>query len=90
MSILHRNYQDPHPPYRTPMALGEPFTADPVPEAFTEAMRHRSGEGFQVGWPGSADRPTVDTGLHLQYDRAADCLEAKHRVELRVYLSSVS
>jgi len=29
---LHVNYWDPHTPYRVPMAYGEPFANDPLPE----------------------------------------------------------
>jgi arylsulfatase A-like enzyme len=43
--FLHVNYWDPHTPYRTPEAFGNPFEDDPLPEWLTEEVR-------QMGWDG--------------------------------------
>ena len=36
--FLHINYWDPHTPYRVPVAYGEPFAADPLPDWLTEEV----------------------------------------------------
>jgi len=43
--FLHVNYWDPHTPYRTPEAFGNPFEDDPLPAWLTEEVR-------QMGWDG--------------------------------------
>ncbi|HEY65227.1 MAG TPA: sulfatase [Caldilineae bacterium] len=52
--FLHVNYWDPHTPYRTPEAFGNPFEDDPLPEWLTEEVRQRAWEGFG---PHSAQEP---------------------------------
>ncbi len=52
--FLHINYWDPHTPYRTPEAFGNPFQDDPLPDWLTEEVRQRSWEGFG---PHSAQEP---------------------------------
>lgn len=37
--FLHVNYWDPHTPYRTPEAFGNPFADDPLPDWLTEDVR---------------------------------------------------
>ncbi len=37
--FLHVHLWDPHTPYRTPAAFGDPFTDDPVPPWLTEEVR---------------------------------------------------
>ena len=37
--FLHVHLWDPHTPYRTPAAFGDPFAGDPVPEWLTEEVR---------------------------------------------------
>ena len=37
--FLHVNFWDPHTPYRTPEAYGEPFADDPTPAWLTEEVR---------------------------------------------------
>jgi choline-sulfatase len=37
--FLHVHMWDPHTPYRTPAAFGDPFSGDPVPEWLTEEVR---------------------------------------------------
>ncbi len=44
--FLHVNYWDPHTPYRTPPAFGDPFAGDPLPAWLTEEVRRRGWEGF--------------------------------------------
>ncbi len=36
--FLHINYWDPHTPYRVPVAYGEPFAHDPLPDWLTEEV----------------------------------------------------
>jgi choline-sulfatase len=43
--FLHVNYWDPHTPYRTPDAFGNPFEDERLPEWLTEEVR-------QMGWDG--------------------------------------
>ena len=52
--FLHINYWDPHTPYRTPEAFGNPFQDDPLPGWLTEEVRRRAWEGFG---PHSAQEP---------------------------------
>lgn len=44
--FLHVNYWDPHTPYRTPDAFGNPFVDDPLPDWLTEETRQRMWDGF--------------------------------------------
>ncbi len=44
--FLHVNYWDPHTPYRTPEAFGNPFENDPIPAWMTEDMWQRSWDGY--------------------------------------------
>jgi len=44
--FLHVNYWDPHTPYRTPAAFGNPFADDPLPAWLTEEVRLCGWEGF--------------------------------------------
>lgn len=45
--FLHINYWDPHAPYRSPEAFGNPFADEPLPDWFTEETldRHRQMVG---------------------------------------------
>jgi choline-sulfatase len=61
--FLHVNYWDPHTPYRTPEAFGNPFADDPLPAWLTEEVRQRGWDGFGPhspqqphGWGAEADR----------------------------------
>lgn len=49
--FLHVNFWDPHTPYRTPEAFGDPFKDDPLPAWLTEEVRQRHWES---GGPHSA------------------------------------
>ncbi len=44
--FLHVNYWDPHTPYRTPDAYGNPFAADPLPAHYTQAFLDRCLKGY--------------------------------------------
>ena len=44
--FLHVNYWDPHIPYRTPDAYGNPFENDPLPEWMTEEVWRWGWDGF--------------------------------------------
>ncbi len=44
--FLHVNYWDPHTPYRTPTAFGNPFRADPLPAWLTEEVRRQAWAGY--------------------------------------------
>ncbi len=50
--FLHVNYWDPHTPYRTPAAFGNPFENDP-----SARLDHRRGSPALLGWVWSAQRP---------------------------------
>lgn len=52
--FLHLNFWDPHTPYRTPEAYGNPFADDPPPGWLTEEMRQAHYEGYG---PHSAQEP---------------------------------
>lgn len=52
--FLHVNYWDPHTPYRTPGAFGNPFAGEPLPAWLTDAVWQRCWEGFG---PHSAQEP---------------------------------
>lgn len=44
--FLHLNYWDPHTPYRTPKAYGNPFADDPLPDFYTQEMLDRCLESY--------------------------------------------
>ena len=44
--FLHVNLWDPHTPYRTPEAFGNPFENEPLPSWLTEDVRQRGWNGF--------------------------------------------
>ena len=45
--FMHLNFWDPHTPYRTPAAFGNPFQNDPAPDWLTDEMiaQHRASFG---------------------------------------------
>jgi arylsulfatase A-like enzyme len=63
--FLHINYWDPHTPYRTPPAFGNPFQDDPLPPWLTEEVRQRGWDGFG---PHSPQEP-YGWGPELFYQR---------------------
>ena len=44
--FLHVNYWDPHTPFRTPEAFGNPFADDPLPDWLTDDLWQCLWEGF--------------------------------------------
>ncbi len=52
--FLHVNVWDPHTPYRTPEAYGNPFEHDPLPAWMTEDLRQKAWDSFG---PHSAQEP---------------------------------
>jgi arylsulfatase A-like enzyme len=44
--FLHVNLWDPHTPYRTPDAFGDPFADDPLPAWLTEEVRQACWQGY--------------------------------------------
>jgi arylsulfatase A-like enzyme len=44
--FLHVNFWDPHTPYRTPAAEGDPFAGDPLPGWYDESVRAAHWAGF--------------------------------------------
>jgi len=73
--FLHINYWDPHTPYRTPQAFGNPFEGDPLPEWFTEEMWQKSWEGYG---PHSPQEPHDYGGekLNHRYPRTPDQIDS--------------
>jgi arylsulfatase A-like enzyme len=64
--FLHVNFWDPHTPYRTPEAYGNPFSDDPPPEWLTEEIRREHWESYgpmsaqevgNKGWRRGPGRP---------------------------------
>ena len=43
--FLHVNFWDPHTPYRTPDAYGNPFADEPLPDWLTEQVRQQHWQG---------------------------------------------
>jgi arylsulfatase A-like enzyme len=77
--FLHVNYWDPHTPYRTPLAFGNPFTDDLLPNWLTEEVRQRGWDGFgphspqePYGWGGET--------FYQQYPRIPAQLDAMQAV----------
>ena len=62
--FFHVNFWDPHTPYRTPAAYGEPFADAPLPAWLTEEVRQRHWEGAGPHSareiPGFVDQPYGD------------------------------
>lgn len=52
--FLHVNFWDPHTPYRTPEAHGNPFANEPLPAWLTEDVRQQAYAGYG---PHSAQEP---------------------------------
>jgi arylsulfatase A-like enzyme len=78
--FLHVNYWDPHTPYRTPEAFGNPFETHPLPDWLTEEVRQRGWDGFGPhspqephGWGGEA--------THLHHPRVPAQLDSMEAVK---------
>lgn len=82
--FLHVNYWDPHTPYRTPDAFGNPFEDDPLPAWLTEAVRWRGWQGFG---PHSPQEPHAfgveewDATVHVPYPRFPAQLDSMDSVK---------
>lgn len=55
--LLHVNYWDPHTPYRSPKAFGNPFADDPPPAWYTDEIRRRHCAGWGVHSAGEVVPP---------------------------------
>lgn len=84
--FLHVNLWDPHTPYRTPAAFGDPFADEPLPAWLTEEVRaaHWAGYGPHSAREviGFTDDPTV-YGVPYDYPRqprAIDSMDAVRRM----------
>lgn len=77
--FLHVNLWDPHTPYRTPAAFGNPFAQDPLPAWLTDEVRqaHWAGGGPHSAReiPGYADNDTFGKRFPRQPTQA-DGMEA--------------
>jgi len=75
--MLHVNFWDPHTPYRTPEAFGNPFADDPAPAWYTEELRARHWESFGPRTPREptgryGDAPPTSEQFPRVPDRIAD------------------
>jgi arylsulfatase A-like enzyme len=77
--FLHVNYWDPHTPYRTPEAFGNPFANEPLPGWFTEEMWHSCWEGFG---PHSPQEPHDYGGekVNHRFPRVPDQIDSMEKV----------
>jgi len=71
--FLHVNLWDPHNPYRTPEAYGNPFADDPLPAWLTEEVRAEH-------WKGIGPESAQDTAEFQEVAR--DNLEKPHSWEM--------
>lgn len=67
--VLHVNLWDPHTPYRTPEAFGNPFTGEPIEPWYTEELRARQWASFG---PGSPQEPGGQMGAPAGHARQPD------------------
>ena len=78
--FLHVNYWDPHTPYRTPAAFGNPFAGDPPPAWLTDEVWRRSWDGFGPHSPqepfGFADETVWSETLYRQYPGNPDQIDS--------------
>ncbi|MCA9970918.1 MAG: sulfatase-like hydrolase/transferase [Anaerolineales bacterium] len=72
--FLHVNLWDPHTPFRTPAAFGEPFAGQPLPAWFTAEMWQRAWDGFG---PHSPREPNWFFGpLEARFPRQPDQIDS--------------
>ncbi len=78
--FLHVNYWDPHTPYRTPTAFGNPFADDPPPAWLTDEVWQRAWNGFGPHSPqepfGFADETLWHETAHRQYPGNPDQIDS--------------
>jgi len=67
--MLHVNVWDPHTPYRSPEAFGNPFADEPMESWYTEELRQRQWNGFG---PGGPQEPGGGYGKKFSRDRMPD------------------
>jgi choline-sulfatase len=75
--FMHVNVWDPHTPYRTPAAFGDPFSNEPLPGWVTKAVLERSMQGFG---PHSALEPNGYGAEKMDYPRAPYPIDSMERV----------
>ena len=78
--FLHVNYWDPHTPYRTPEAFGNPFENEPLAPWLSEAVRQRGWEGFGPHSPQEPHGWGAETD-HLSYPRVPAQLDSMRAVK---------
>ncbi len=72
--FLHVNLWDPHTPFRTPAAFGNPFAGEPLPEWFSEEMWRRAWAGFG---PHSPQEPNWLWGkVNERFPRQPDAIDS--------------
>ena len=78
--FLHVNYWDPHTPYRTPEAFGNPFEDDPLPAWLTEEVREKGWNGYG---PHSPQEPHGFGGepFHERFPRVPAQLDSMNAVK---------
>jgi arylsulfatase A-like enzyme len=65
--FLHVNYWDPHTPFRTPEAFGNPFADDPRPDWLTDEVWQRLWNGFGPHSPQEPHGFADETLWHEQF-----------------------
>jgi choline-sulfatase len=72
--FLHVNLWDPHTPYRTPAAFGNPFAGQPLPEWLTEELWQRAWDGYG---PHSPQEPNWFFGpVNARFPRQPDVIDS--------------
>jgi arylsulfatase A-like enzyme len=79
--FLHVNVWDPHTPYRTPMAYGNPFEDDPLPAWLTEDVWQRGWEGFGPHSPQEPHGFSSGAGWLEQYERVPKQIDSMAAVK---------
>jgi arylsulfatase A-like enzyme len=76
--FLHVNLWDPHTPFRTPAAFGNPFAGEPLPDWFSEEMWQRAWNGFG---PHSPQEPNWLWGkVNARFPRQLDAIDSMEAV----------
>ena len=83
--FLHVNYWDPHTPYRTPQAYGNPFADDPHPAWITEEVWQKLWDGFGPHSPqepfGYADESVWYEWFYRNYPGNPDQIDSMETVK---------
>jgi arylsulfatase A-like enzyme len=64
--FIHVNIWDPHNPYRTPEAFGNPFASEPLPDWLTEDVR-------RAHWDGAGPESAQDAAEFQEVSRTGRC-----------------